>query len=121
MSNTEPDDAMSVHGMIIAKAWSDPAFKAKLLAVRMPPKRLGLGMRPGTTLKMVEDTDNHVHLVLPSKPAGDPPSRRSTGWRPMPAPRGLRGCWWSVLPLLSLQGHTSRYPATFTSARDAGS
>ena len=34
-------------------------------------KRLGLGMRPGTTLKVVEDTDSHVHLVLPPRPAGD--------------------------------------------------
>jgi hypothetical protein len=28
-------------------------------------------MRPGTTLKVVEDTDSHVHLVLPPRPAGD--------------------------------------------------
>ena len=71
MSNTEDDDVTSVHGMIIAKAWSDPAFKARLLAnAPAALKRLGLGMRPGTTLKVVEDTDSHVHLVLPPKPAG---------------------------------------------------
>src|SRR5437868_5399205 len=76
MSNTEPDDAMSVHGMIIAKAWSDPAFKAKLLAEpHAALEELGVAVAAGKTVKVVENADSHVHLVLPPKPAGDLPQR----------------------------------------------
>lgn len=69
---TPTQKAAAAHAMILSKAWCDPAFKARLLAnAPAALKRLGLGMRPGTTLKVVEDTDSHVHLVLPPRPAGD--------------------------------------------------
>ena len=72
MSNTESDDTTSIHGMIIAKAWSDPAFKAKLLAdPPVPPlEELGVAVATGKTVKVVENADRHLHLVLPPKPAG---------------------------------------------------
>lgn len=71
MSNTEPDDATSVPGMIIAKAWSDPAFKAKLLAdPNAALKELGVAVAAGKTVKVVENADRHLHLVLPPKPSG---------------------------------------------------
>ena len=73
---TPTQKAAAAHAMILSKAWRDPAFKAKLLAnAPAALKSLGLGMRPGTTLKVVEDTDSHVHLVLPPKPAGDLPQQ----------------------------------------------
>ena len=73
---TPTQKAAAAHAMILSKAWCDPAFKARLLAnAPAALKRLGLGMRPGTTLKVVEDTDSHVHLVLPPRPAGDLPQR----------------------------------------------
>jgi len=69
---TPTQKAAAAHAMILSKAWRDPAFKAKLLAnAPAALKRLGLATRPGTTLKVVEDTDSHVHLVLPPRPAGD--------------------------------------------------
>ena len=68
---TPTQKAAAAHAMILSKAWCDPAFKARLLANAPAALRsLGLGMRPGTTLKVVEDTDNYVHLVLPPRPAG---------------------------------------------------
>jgi nitrile hydratase alpha subunit len=71
MSNTDPGDAKSVHGMIIAKAWSDPAFKAKLLAdPHAALKELGVAVSAGKTVKVVENADRQLHLVLPPKPAG---------------------------------------------------
>jgi len=71
MSNTEDDDVTSVHGMIIAKAWSDPAFKAKLLAdPHAALQELGVAVANGKTVKVVENADRHLHLVLPPKPAG---------------------------------------------------
>jgi len=69
---TPTQKAAAAHAMIVSKAWCDPGFKARLLANAPAALRsLGLGMRPGTTLKVVEDTDSHVHLVLPPRPAGD--------------------------------------------------
>ena len=71
MSDTEPEDVTSVHGMIIAKAWSDPAFKAKLLAdPHAALQELGVAVANGKTVKVVENADRHLHLVLPPKPAG---------------------------------------------------
>lgn len=69
---TPTQKAAAAHAMILSKAWCDPGFKARLLAAL---RSLGLGMRPGTTLKVVEDTDSHVHLVLPPRPAGDLPQK----------------------------------------------
>lgn len=61
----------NIHGMIIAKAWSDPAFKAKLLAdPHTALKELGVAVANGKTVKVVENADRHLHLVLPPKPAG---------------------------------------------------
>jgi len=52
---------------IIAKAWRDPAFKAALLAA--PTSVLeaeGMDVPAGGTVTVVENTDNHFHLVLPA-------------------------------------------------------
>ena len=52
---------------IIAKAWRDPAFKAALLAA--PTSVLeaeGMVVPAGGTVTVVENTDNHFHLVLPA-------------------------------------------------------
>ncbi len=55
---------------LVARAWSDPAFKAKLLA---DPKGMlkaeGLSVPPGVTVKVIENTDKVVNLVIPLKPA----------------------------------------------------
>jgi len=58
-------------GKVIARAWRDPAFKAKLLA---DPKAVlneaGVTFPTDVTVRVVEDTAAHVHLVLPPKPTG---------------------------------------------------
>lgn len=72
MSQTDQDQATAAHGKIIARAWRDPAFKAKLLAdPHATLKEAGLQVREGVTVKVVENTDNHVHVVLPPKPTGE--------------------------------------------------
>jgi len=51
---------------VIAKAWRDPTFKAALLA--NPTSVLeaeGMDVPAGGTVTVVENTDNHFHLVLP--------------------------------------------------------
>jgi hypothetical protein len=61
------DDAWQ---QLVARAWSDPALKAKLLADPAAVlKAEGVGVPPGVTVKVVENTDQVVHLVLPLRPA----------------------------------------------------
>ncbi len=53
----------------IARAWSDPEFKAKLLSD--PSTALaeaGIEVPAGTEVKVVENTADIQHLVLPAAP-----------------------------------------------------
>ncbi len=59
---------------IIARAWSDPDFKAQLL--NDPKATLvgyGIDLPAGLDLKIVENTADTMHIVLPAEPsqAGD--------------------------------------------------
>ena len=72
MSQSDQYKATAAHGKIIARAWRDPAFKAKLLAdPHATLREAGFQLREGMTVKVVENTDSHVHLVLPPKPSGE--------------------------------------------------
>jgi hypothetical protein len=58
--------------MLVAKAWSDESLKQRL--VNDPAAVLeehGIEVPPGIELRVVEDTDDVCHLVLPPSPAGD--------------------------------------------------
>ena len=49
------EDKASTYGKIIAKAWRDPSFKAKLLAdPQVVLKEAGLAVPAGVTVKIVE-------------------------------------------------------------------
>jgi hypothetical protein len=55
---------------IVARAWADAAFKARLLSNPTEVlKEYGLAAPAGLTLKVHENTDKVVNLVLPIKPA----------------------------------------------------
>ncbi|KAA9108437.1 NHLP leader peptide family RiPP precursor [Microbacterium rhizomatis] len=57
-------------GKIIAQAWEDDAFKAKLIAD--PTATLaeaGVTAPEGARFEVVEDTAEVVHLVLPARPS----------------------------------------------------
>jgi hypothetical protein len=57
---------------LVARAWDDPAFKAKLLADPAGVlKEQGLAVPPGITIKVVENTDKVLHLTLPVKPPAE--------------------------------------------------
>jgi hypothetical protein len=59
-------------GMLVAKAWSDESLKRRL--VKDPAAVLdehGIEVPRGIELRVVEDTDEVCHLVLPPSPAGD--------------------------------------------------
>jgi hypothetical protein len=71
MANTE-QSATENRGKIIARAWRDPAFKAKLIAdPKATLKEAGITVPAGMTLKVLENTATHVHLVLPPKPTSE--------------------------------------------------
>lgn len=65
-------DSMNAFRKVVAKTWSDPAFKARLTA---DPKSVlaehGVSVPEGVDLKVVENSDKVVHLTLPAKPSGD--------------------------------------------------
>jgi hypothetical protein len=57
---------------VIAKAWSDPPFKEKFLA---NPKAVleenGITVPPGADVKVVEQTEKLIYIVLPFRPADE--------------------------------------------------
>jgi hypothetical protein len=57
-------------GRVIARTWTDEAFKKELLA---DPVRVlaanGVAVPKGTAVKVLEDSNAVNHLVLPPKPA----------------------------------------------------
>jgi hypothetical protein len=60
------------YARLIARAWSDPDFKRRLLDE--PAGALsdfGVSIPHGIRVRVVENTSDVVHLVLPAKPPGD--------------------------------------------------
>ena len=59
-------------GMLVAKAWTDDDLKQRLLAEPSAVlAEYGIEVPPGIELRVVEDTNEVCHLVLPASPAGD--------------------------------------------------
>lgn len=58
-------------GQVVARAWRDPAYKQQLLAEPAAVLReAGIEVPAGQQVRVVENTDQVVHLVLPQQPAG---------------------------------------------------
>ena len=57
---------------VVAQAWSDPEFKARLIS---DPEAVlaeaGIPVPEGVELRVVEDTVNMRHFVLPGRPEDD--------------------------------------------------
>src|SRR5262245_36486748 len=55
---------------VAARAWSDPAYKARLMADPAAVlKEAGVDLPAGMKLKAVENTGDTMHFVLPAPPA----------------------------------------------------
>jgi hypothetical protein len=68
----QQDNWQKPWGMLVAKAWSDDDLKQRLMAD--PAAVLaehGIEVPLGIDLRVVEDTDDVCHLVLPASPSGD--------------------------------------------------
>jgi hypothetical protein len=56
----------------VTKAWSDPAYKARLLKdPRGALAEVGVTVPDNVNLKVLEDTGTLMHLVLPAAPSGE--------------------------------------------------
>ncbi len=54
---------------MVERAWSDDAYKARLLEDSTAVMReAGIDIPDGITVKVVEDTANLVHIIMPPKP-----------------------------------------------------
>ena len=58
-------------GKVIAKSWSDEAYKEKLLSdPRSALADVGVDLPEGVEITIAEQTADNVHIVLPPKPEG---------------------------------------------------
>ncbi len=71
MSREQYEERAQVYSRIVVKAWTDEAFKQRLLA---DPKATlqaeGLSFPEGAEVRAVENTDRLVYFPIPPKPAG---------------------------------------------------
>ncbi len=70
-SQEQVKERLQAYSRVVAKAWSDDAFKQRLLA---DPKATlqaeGLTFPAGAEVRIMESTDQRIYLPLPAKPAG---------------------------------------------------
>ena len=60
------------YGQLIAKAWTDEAFKARLKAdPKAAMKEVSMDAPEGMEIEVVESTHEKGHLVIPPKPVGE--------------------------------------------------
>ena len=65
------EEFQKAYGKVVAKAWADPDFKAKLLAdPKTVLKENGVEIPEDAEILVVENTDKIVHLILPPAPTG---------------------------------------------------
>jgi hypothetical protein len=68
MSQAKSSDWAQKWGEIVSKAWSDEGFKKRLISEPAAIlKENALEIPPGVQVKVVENTDKVLHLVLPPK------------------------------------------------------
>jgi hypothetical protein len=70
MSETSPLTRSEIGAIIAQKAWKDETFHREVLAdpSKVYEKHLGRPLPPGMTIKIIEDTPNTVHFVIPARP-----------------------------------------------------
>lgn len=67
-----PEEFQKAYGKLVAKAWEDEAFKAELLSDPMKVfKENGIEVPGGTEVKIVENTTDTMHFILPPEPTDE--------------------------------------------------
>jgi hypothetical protein len=66
------DEWEAKYSQLIAKAWTDEAFKKRFLEDPATVlKEYGMEMPSDMKVKVVEGTDEEVYLILPPRPSGE--------------------------------------------------
>lgn len=66
------NEFQKAYGTLVAKAWEDASFKAELLADPMKAlKDNGIEVPEGIKVRMVENTPDTVHFILPLQPSDE--------------------------------------------------
>jgi len=67
-----PEEQGKQYGQLIAKAWTDEAFKARLKAdPKAAMKEVGMDVPAGVEIEVVESTQEKAYLVIPPQPVGE--------------------------------------------------
>jgi hypothetical protein len=67
-----PQDFSKKIAQLTARAWSDDAFKKRLLSDPMSvAKEYDIPVPPGSQIRIVEDTPTVRHFILPPKPPAE--------------------------------------------------
>jgi hypothetical protein len=70
MDNMDWNKLNRAYAEATRKAWSDPAFREKLLAdPRASLSAEGVQVPADVTIKVLENTGDVIHLVLPARPS----------------------------------------------------
>lgn len=65
----QPRSSWTQQAQVVAQAWLDPAFKARLLASPAATLReQGIDVPASAEVRVVEDTDRVVYVHLPAQP-----------------------------------------------------
>lgn len=71
MNEEQPKKAQQQWAKIITKAWADEDFKVRLIAEPVAVlKEEGIEVPEGITIKVIENTDNVTHVVIPLRSDG---------------------------------------------------
>ena len=72
MNDKTPNKPQKQMGRLIAKCWADEAFKQNL--IKNPAaalKAAGIEVPEGVEIKVVENTDALVHVIVPTSSTGE--------------------------------------------------
>jgi len=76
----DPKEFQKAYGKLVAKAWSDAEFKAKLLADPMKVfKENSMEVPAGIEVRIVENTADIMHFILPPEPSDELTDEQLTG------------------------------------------
>jgi hypothetical protein len=91
---TDAQEFQKSWGKVVAKAWSDKAFKARLLVDPAAVlKEHGVKVPADVAIKVVEDSARVSHLILPPPPeelSDESLQQLAAGVIPVPLPRWRR-------------------------------
>lgn len=69
MDESEESKRSAAYSKVVAMAWSDPDFKAKLIAnPKAALASMGVSLSGDRTFKVVENTPSTFYLVIPEQP-----------------------------------------------------